>query len=271
MVIRRRSFKPRAGQTHVLPNKVRPVSVTGMRKRYPIPYPRRAISRAVLRQLSGRLIHLLSDLQITGLEHVPARGPVILAANHFNFVDPPLVLYASPRTVEFIGGANRPNAPTWAQMIPQTWGFIRAYRGGYSRSTFRESLGVLAQGGVLGIFPEGGSWASLLRPARPGLAYIAEQSGAQVVPISITGAEDLIGGPKRPVSIAFHTPLASPVITSKRTRRQALDAFGDQVMSVIAQGLPDAQRGKFSSDADAREAARAVSDFPFHRAEMRGG
>tara|TARA_B100001057_G_scaffold99159_1_gene95930 strand:- start:10676 stop:10921 length:246 start_codon:yes stop_codon:yes gene_type:complete len=81
----------------------------------------------------------------------------------------------------------------------------------------------------------------------------------------------LIGGPKRPVSIAFHTPLAAPVITSKRTRRQALDAFGDEVMSVIAQGLPDAQRGKFSSDADAREAARAVSDFPFHREEMRGG
>jgi 1-acyl-sn-glycerol-3-phosphate acyltransferase len=126
-----------------------------MSKHYPIQYPRRAISRAVLRQLAGRLIHLLGDLQITGLEHIPANGPVILAANHFNFVDPPLVLYASPRMVEFIGGANRPNSPMWAQMIPQTWGFIRAYRGGFSRSTFRESLGVLAQGGVLGIFPKG--------------------------------------------------------------------------------------------------------------------
>ena len=60
------------------------------------------------------------------------------------------------------------------------------------------------------------------------------------------------------------------MITSKRARRQALDAFGDEVMSVIAQGLPDAQRGKFSSDADARELARVVSDFPFHREGMRG-
>lgn len=84
----------------------------------------------MLRQLSGRLIRLLSDLQITGLEQVLARGQIILTANHFNFVDPPLVLYASPRTVEFTVGADRPNAPTWAQMIPQTWGFIRAYRGG---------------------------------------------------------------------------------------------------------------------------------------------
>ena len=71
-------------------------------------------------------------------------------------------------------------------MIPQLWGFIRAYRGGFSRSTFKQSLSVLAQDGVLGIFPEGGSWASLLRPAR--LAYIAMQSQASVVR-GITGAE----------------------------------------------------------------------------------
>ena len=79
-----------------------------MSKHYPIQYPRRTISRGVLRQLSGRLIHLMADLQISGLEHVPASGPVVLAATHFNFVDPPLVLYASPPRVEFIDGANRP-------------------------------------------------------------------------------------------------------------------------------------------------------------------
>ena len=75
-----------------------------------------------------------------------------MADNQFNFVEPALVLYASPRMVEFIGDANRPNSPLWAQMIPQFWSFIRAYRGGFSRSTFRRSLSVLKQGGVLGIF-----------------------------------------------------------------------------------------------------------------------
>ena len=138
------SFKIGAERAYVLPSEELPVSCSGMSKHYPIQYPRRTISRGVLRQLTGRLIHLMADLQISGLEHVPASGPVILAANHFNFVDPPLLLYASPRMVEFIGGANRPNSPTWAQMIPLAWGFIRAYRGGFSRSTFRESLGVLA-------------------------------------------------------------------------------------------------------------------------------
>ena len=236
-----------------------------------IKYPRRRIVRALLRSTTSLLVRALSKHEYVGLEHGPPAGQVILAANHFDFTDPALVLSASPRMVEFIGGANRPNSPTWAQMIPQAWGFIRAYRGGFSRSTFRESLGVLAQGGVLGIFPEGGSWATLLRPARPGLAYIAEQSGAPVVPISITGAENVIGGPRRPLRIEFHPPLTAPVIMDKSGRREALDAFGDEVMSVIAQGLPDAQRGKFSSDPGARQAALAVSDFPFLSDDMRGG
>jgi 1-acyl-sn-glycerol-3-phosphate acyltransferase len=174
--------------------------------------------------------------------------------------------------VEFIGGANRPNSPLWSRLIPQLWGFIRAYRGGFSRSTFKESLSVLAQGGVLGIFPEGGSWASLLRPARPGLAYIAEQSQASVVPISITGAEELLGGPRRPVKIEFHPAMAPPqVFGGGKARRAELDAYGDHVMAQIATGLPDPQRGKFSTDAQAREAALAVSDFPFHAEELRGG
>ena len=112
--------------------------------------------------------------------------------------------------------------------------------------------GVLAQGGVLGIFPEGGSWATLLRPARPGLAYIAEQSGGPVLPISIAGAENVIGRSRRPLRIEFHPPLVAPVIMDKSRLREALDAFDDEVMSVIAQGLPDAQRGKFSSDPGTR-------------------
>lgn len=242
-----------------------------MKRAYKIKYPRRRLVRAILRFLTRFLVHRLGKLELIGLENVPASGPVILAANHFNFVDPPLLLATSPRLVEFIGGAERPNSPFWSQMIPQMWGFIRAYRGGYGRSTFRESLGVLEQGGVLGVFPEGGSWAALLRPARPGVAYLAAQSGAVVVPISICGATDLLGNGKSPVSLQFHPPMAAPVITSRGTaRRAALDAYGEEVMAVIASGLPDAQRGMFSSDADAREAALAVSDYPFHEESMRG-
>ena len=80
---------------------------------------------------------------------------------------------------------------------------------------------MLAQGGVLGNSPACGSWATLLRQARSGLADIAEKNGAPVVQISITGAENVIGGPRRPFRIEFHPPLTAPVIMDKSGRREA--------------------------------------------------
>ncbi len=234
-------------------------------------YPRKAGRRRFLRGIIGFLIHRLGELDVEGTENFPKKGPVIIAANHFNFVDPPLLIYTTPRLVEFIGGAQRPNSPFWAKQIPKWYGFIHAFRGGYGRSTFRQSLDVLKQDGVLGIFPEGGSWATLLRPARPGLAYIAAKSGAPVIPISIIGAENLIGGEKQPVKIIYHEPVHAPVITASGTlRRQQLDAFSEQIMARIAAGLPDEQRGMHSTCPDARAAAEAVSAYPFDAPELRG-
>ena len=54
-----------------------------------IKYPRRHAARTVFVPVTGRLIRLLGNLEVVGVEHVPASGSVILAANHFNFVDPP--------------------------------------------------------------------------------------------------------------------------------------------------------------------------------------
>lgn len=234
-------------------------------------YPRRRVFRALLRFVSGRLIHYLGELKVVGIENIPKQGPVILAANHFNFVDPPLILYTSPRLVEFIGGAERPNSPWWAKLIPKMWGFIRAYRGSFSRATMRQSLEVLEQGGVLGIFPEGGSWADVLRPARPGTAYVALHSGAPVVPVSISGAEDLLNGPKGSVTVEFHPVIEAPETTETgRAKRAALDAYAERIMAAIALGLPDEKRGKYSTCEQARAAALAVSEYPFSAPEMRG-
>lgn len=234
-------------------------------------YPRKSGVRRILRGTIGFLVRRLGELEVEGTENIPSEGPVIIAANHFNFVDPPLLIYTTPRMVEFIGGAQRPNSPFWAKQIPKWYGFIHAFRGGYGRSTFRQSLDILKQDGVLGIFPEGGSWATLLRPARPGLAYLASKSGAPVIPISIIGAENLIGGEKQPVKIIYHEPIPAPVITaSGHARREQLDEFSQKIMARIASGLPDEQRGMHSSSPEARAAAEAVSAYPFDTPELRG-
>ena len=254
-----------------LPDQICLLSVFGMGEAKSIRYPRRTVLRAVMRWLTGRLIRVFGQLELVGLEHVPKQGRVILAANHFNFVDAPLMLYAAPRMLEFIGGANMVDAPFWAKALPKMWGIIPAYRGTYSRSTLRKSLDVLSQEAPLCIFPEGGSWAEIVRPARPGTAMIAQMSGAQVIPVSIIGATDLLKKGRSKVRIIFHPPLEPPMTDLKGPeRRLVLDEFGDKLMSVIASALPEHQQGKFSADEQIRMDALAVSDFPFEQPHMRG-
>jgi len=238
---------------------------------YTYRYPRRRMVRGALRGATRGLLSILSRVEVAGLEHVPRSGPVILAANHFSFVDPPIILATTPRMVEFVGGADRVNSPQWTRMLPKLWGFIPAYRGAFSRSTLRGSLEILEQGGVMGIFPEGGNWAGLLRPARPGVAFLAASSGARVVPVSIAGAEHVLTKKRAPLRVTYHAPVAAPVVTQKgRARRAALEDFGAEIMARIADGLPDDLRGAHSTCPKARAAAEAVSAYPFHAPEMRG-
>lgn len=224
-----------------------------------------------MRWLTGRLIRVFGTLEVEGLEHVPSSGKIILAPNHFNFVDPPLMLFACKRHLEFIGGANNVDAPVWARILPKMWGIIRAYRGAYSRSTIRKALDVLDQGAPLCVFPEAGSWAEMVRPARPGTAMIAQMSGAKVVPVSIINASELLKKGRTRVKIVFHPPLDPPMTDKKGPeRRLVLEEFGDRLMSIIASALPEHQRGKFSSDEQVRIDALAVSDFPFEQDHLRG-
>ncbi|MDJ0919998.1 MAG: lysophospholipid acyltransferase family protein [Henriciella sp.] len=227
--------------------------------------------RAVLWFLTNIAIRLFGKLKVEGLENVPKTGPVLLAPNHFNFVDPPLILATSPRLVEFIGGNIRPHAPIWTNIFPRLWGIIPAIRGGIALSTLRSSKQVLEQGGVLGIFPEGGNWAEVLRPARPGLAFLSAQNATPVIPITIIGAENLLGWPRTDVTVIYHEPIAAPVInTTGQAKRAEIDAFGEVIMAQIASALPEDQQGKFSASPEARAAAEAVSAFPFEQAHMRG-
>ena len=91
-----------------------------------------------------------------------------MIANHFSFIDPVAVLHALPYPIEYVGGAEMPHAPGIVKFLPKIWGFYPVFRGTGSRFALRAAEEILHQSGVLGIMPEGGAWAEVLRPARPG-------------------------------------------------------------------------------------------------------
>jgi len=239
------------------------------------PYPRRRLMRWVLRGLALAAFKVVSRLEIRGAENVPAEGPVILAGNHFHFADPVALLSLTKRQVEFVGGFRFPNAPFIVKFIPSLWGYFPVRRGAYSRASLDYSVAVLRKKGVVGIFPEGGSWAQVLRPPRGGIGYIVMESGARVVPVGLTGFEKLFKEWRPKLVISIGKPIApgshqNPHLLSHAERKETYDSIGEQVMRAIAGELPETYHGVYSQDVESREAAQEVAAYPFDRADMRG-
>lgn len=175
------------------------------------------------------------------------------------------------RQVEFVAGARAPHAPKIVRNIPKLWGVFPAFRGGYSRSTLEYPQQILDQNGIVGIFPEGGTWAQVLRPPRPGTAYLAAQSGVRVVPVAIDGAIEIFKRWRPRVTVTVGAPIGPfPPLGEGAQRRKSVNAIGQTIMQAIALLLPPERRGVFSEDSNLRKEADAVSAFPFHKKNMRG-
>lgn len=233
-----------------------------------VPYPRRRAIRFCLRQLSRLGFALLSDLRILGQEHLPESGPLILVANHFHFADTAAVIRATRWPLDFLGGTQLVDAPPMLVWIPKAWGYYAVRRGSASREAIRASKAVLAQNGVLGIFPEGGSWAAVLRPARPGTAYLAAEMGAPILPVGLDGLVDvfpaLAQGRRATVTIRIGEPFGPFQVEGRgRARRDQLDEIGHEIMRRIADLLPPERRGVYSADPAIRAAAQEAAVYPY--------
>jgi 1-acyl-sn-glycerol-3-phosphate acyltransferase len=232
-----------------------------------IAYPRRLAIRRFIRLLSRMAFGLLSDFQIEGRENIPAGGPLLVVANHFSFIDPVAVIRALPYPIEFVGGAVFPHAPKLVQSLPKYWGYYPLFRGTASRFALRAAEQILQHDGVLAIMPEGGNWAEVLRPARPGAAYLASRTGAQVLPLGIYGLNDIfpIRFGKRPrVVVNIGQPIGPFTALGRgRTHREHLDQIGLELMKAIAALLPDHFRGFLADDPAIREAAKGTEKYPW--------
>jgi 1-acyl-sn-glycerol-3-phosphate acyltransferase len=232
-----------------------------------IKYPRRVFMRRFLRFLSKVAFGILCDFQIEGEENLPDTGPLLVIGNHFSFIDPVALLRTLPYPIEFVGGAVFPHAPKLVRSLPQLWGYYPVFRGTGSRFALRAAEEILKQNGVLGIMPEGGSWAEVLRPARPGAAYLASQSGAKVLPLGIYGLNSIfpIQFGKRPRAVVKIGKPVGPFTTTGRGRekRGQLDQIGLELMKAIADQLPDSYRGFLAEDPATRKAALGTEDYPW--------
>ncbi len=228
-------------------------------------YPRYSLRRTILRFLIDVSLFAFTDLKIEGRENIPATGPCLAIANHFHFADPVLLISILPPQTEFLAGTQNPSAPWIVKSLPGLYGVIRVKRGTASREALRQSEQVLQQNGFVGVFPEGGSWADVLRPARPGTALIATLNNAPILPIGIDGMTQLFKQRRPQVTVRIGQAIGPFSADGRgKQRRRQLDNIGETMMKAIADLLPPGQRGLYSDDPVLREAARKVADFPYH-------
>jgi len=232
--------------------------------------PIRRATRFFLRLIIRCVFRFLTRLEIVGAENIPQDGPLLVAANHFHFVDPLVLIRALPKPLEFIGGTQMPFAPRLVRALPKLWGYHAVHRGTGARDALRNAEAVLNVGGVVGIFPEGGSWASVLRPARPGTAFLAVRTGARILPVGIDGLLDLFSslprGRRARVRVCIGEAFGPFQADGRgRERRVQLDEIGETIMKRIAPLIPPERRGYYSADARVRAAAKGTEIYPWAR------
>ena len=233
-----------------------------------IHYPRRRVIRAILRAGIAAALGTISDIDIQGKENIPSEGPLLIVGNHFSFLDPVVMIRVSPFPVEFVGGPTTPNAPAWSEMFRRAWGILQIRRGASSRDGLLAAESVLKQKGVLAIFPEGGSWAAVLRPPRPGAALLAARTPAKILPVGLDGLVDVFPflrkGKRAKVTVRFGKPFGPLTLERKDASiRQRMDEIGHEMMRSISPLLPPERRGYYSDDPAIRDAAKGTEAYPW--------
>ena len=199
------------------------------------------------------LLRLLSRCRVEGLGNVPATGAFLMVSNHLNLVDPPVLGALIPRRITFMAKEELFRAPIVGWVV-RWYGAFPVRRGQPDRQALRRASEVLQRGGVVGMFPEGTrSKTGKMKEAHSGAALVAMLADVPVLPVAITGTEQL----RSPLSLLRRPTIVvrvgSPFTLSRgRTGREGLDAATRRMMGRVAALLPEERRG-FYADAAAED------------------
>src|SRR5260221_12211112 len=126
-------------------------------------------------------------------ERVPLRGPVILAANHASFLDPPLVGASLKRPLNYLARDTLFRAPVVGSLL-RLWKVVPVDREGGGAGGLRAIFDRLLQGGAILLFPEGTRTPDgRLQGSRSGIGLVAIKSSAPVVPVRVSGTYESDG------------------------------------------------------------------------------
>lgn len=168
-----------------------------------------------------------------GVDNVPASGPVILAANHFSNYDHFLAGVWLRRQIRFLAKSQMFKRNALLDFIYSRGGVFPIRRGHADEEAFATIHAVLARGGCLMIYCEGGrSRTGELGEPRPGVGRAALESGVPVVPIALAGTQGIRSWKRLvfpQVTIRYGEPVSFPIVEAPTREQQfecAQEIFG---------------------------------------------
>ncbi|HEX4058081.1 MAG TPA: lysophospholipid acyltransferase family protein [Galbitalea sp.] len=200
----------------------------------------------------GPALHLFFGIKVRGLQNLPKRGPVIVASNHLSAIDSFFIPIALPRKLTFLAKAayfqGRGPIGRFVAWFLLAVGQIPLDRSGGAASSdsLNTGLQALSEGKALGIYPEGTrSPTGNLYRGKTGIARMVLASGVPVVPISVSGTNEIM--PKgarlprfRRVTVTVGDPLDFSRFHGLDNDRFILRAVTDEVMlNILALGKQD--------------------------------
>jgi 1-acyl-sn-glycerol-3-phosphate acyltransferase len=195
--------------------------------------PNKTLVYRVVAAVVVGLSRILFRPTITGREHIPLQGPVLIAPIHRSNVDFAFTLFMSKRKVFFMAKDSLFRVPLLGPLVRHL-GAFPVRRGSADRDSMTLAEEVLRRGYALVLFPEGTRKEG--RPVLPlhdGAMFVAARTGAIVVPVGIGGSDRAMPkGAKLPrpakIRIVIGTPIAPPV-SQGRVARSAVAAKSEEL------------------------------------------
>jgi 1-acyl-sn-glycerol-3-phosphate acyltransferase len=201
------------------------------------------LARFVIRPLFWALFRP----RVTGREHVPLTGPVILASNHLSFIDSIAIPTVAPRKVAYLAKAEYFTGTGIVGWFSRTLftalGALPVERETHraAQAALDTALAVLKDGGAFGIYPEGTrSRDGRLARGKTGVAWLALTADCPVVPVAVAGTDKVqpVGArwprPHR-ISVTFGEPLTFPDQAGMAGNGRARRVVTDRIMQAIGE------------------------------------
>lgn len=180
-----------------------------------------------------RLQFRVMGWKVHGIENFPKNGPAILVSNHVSMWDPIVAACSVPRNVSFMAKEELFSNSLFERVF-RSLGAFPVKRGQGDTSAIRNSLKVLKDGKVLGLFPEGTrSKSGEMQKGFPGMILLMEKSQAPIVPVRVNGTQNLLTRGWGHLEVVIGEPILPEQLKAPEGVENRREWAADQIMKSI--------------------------------------